>query len=399
MNFRGIKRISSIRMLCSYIGVCLILMLLVGIRWNHHLLNKQENTQDWKFAKFKLEEWEKDKLVMPWLSMDGNFNEIQPGMFCFINGTNMKISMKNKECVCRFDYFGSDCGIPDSVWFGHFKQFETNMISSGLVKRETPRRVIQTMVVNHEFELFEARVRHYGDTVDAYIILESNYSEHGDKKNLDFFYKLSIGWLSEYQDKFLYIFLSFFHPDAVKDGWFAVSYPRTFMGKHGLPRLLNLKEDDLVIYNDADEIPDRNVLTFLKLYDGYTEPIKLSYRWTIFGYYWLSVEGDKEQLHSVPAVCTVGMMNHVFHNDSYALRSSAHTKPEFQERIASYEREVKEWNVGVVGHYADRLLLDIIVHGAFHQRESKENLCLLKPKINLDGATLKTDWIWITSAD
>lgn len=44
-----------------------------------------------------------------------------------------------------------------------------------------------------------------------------------------------------------------------------------------------LRDDDLFLLLDADELPTPEVLQFLKLYDGYSEPIRFGFRWTIFG--------------------------------------------------------------------------------------------------------------------
>ena len=49
-----------------------------------------------------------------------------------------------------------------------------------------------------------------------------------------------------------------------------------------------------LIFSDADEIPRREVITFLKLYDGYPEPFKLHYRWNMYGFFWEKNEGKKE---------------------------------------------------------------------------------------------------------
>ncbi len=43
---------------------------------------------------------------------------------------------------------------------------------------------------------------------------------------------------------------------------------------------------------DADELPEPEVLLFLKLYDGYTEPIRFGFKWTVFGFYWLKTENE-----------------------------------------------------------------------------------------------------------
>ena len=58
---------------------------------------------------------------------------------------------------------------------------------------------------------------------------------------------------------------------------------------------------------------------FLKLYDGYTEPIRFGFRWTVFGFYWLKAEDPglmdkiplfghrkKERLLQLWVMCTLG---------------------------------------------------------------------------------------------
>lgn len=58
------------------------------------------------------------------------------------------------------------------------------------------------------------------------------------------------------------------------------------MGIYGLNRIRGVRSDDLFVLLDADEIPTREVLMFLKLYDGYPEPIRLAMRWSVFGFFW-----------------------------------------------------------------------------------------------------------------
>ena len=48
----------------------------------------------------------------------------------------------------------------------------------------------------------------------------------------------------------------------------------------------DLKPDDLFMYTDGDELPRPEILQFLKLYDGYPQPIAFKYKWSIFGFFW-----------------------------------------------------------------------------------------------------------------
>ena len=72
-------------------------------------------------------------------------------------------------------------------------------------------------------------------------------------------------------------------------------------------------------FADADELPLPEILLFLKLYDGYTEPIRFGFRWTVFGFYWLKAEDPglmdkiplfghrkKERLLQLWVMCTLG---------------------------------------------------------------------------------------------
>lgn len=88
------------------------------------------------------------------------------GIFCFIEGTNFDITGKN--CTCLEGYNGPDCGIPDSVWYGHYKTRPKEM--QKLTHRLIPRRIIHAVPVNHEFDFFETRVKTLDDVVDAFII-------------------------------------------------------------------------------------------------------------------------------------------------------------------------------------------------------------------------------------
>ena len=76
---------------------------------------------------------------------------------------------------------------------------------------------------------------------------------------------------------------------------------------------------------DADELPTVETLMFLKMYDGWSEPVKFGFRWTVYGFFWLESEEPgmletipifskifkpekKEKLLTLYVVCTVGML-------------------------------------------------------------------------------------------
>ena len=68
---------------------------------------------------------------------------------------------------------------------------------------------------------------------------------------------------------------------------------------------------------DADELPAPEALLFLKVFDGWTEPVRLTMRWTVFGFFWLMSNqvGKKEvrlerteEILTLYAACTIGML-------------------------------------------------------------------------------------------
>ena len=83
-----------------------------------------------------------------------------------MEGTDLAKYVDN--CVCRPDYYGTDCGIPDAVWFGNY--VDRKLERENLRIRKVPRRIIHGVPVNHEFDFFETRVKSLGDVVDAFII-------------------------------------------------------------------------------------------------------------------------------------------------------------------------------------------------------------------------------------
>lgn len=122
--------------------------------------------------------------------------------------------------------------------------------------------------------------------MDAYIVCESNYTAHGDPKPLHLLNKMQSGFMKPYHSKIIYVPLLKFPAQGRKNGWFMDMYLRTYMGVHGLERIKGVRPDDLFVLLDADEIPTREVLMFLKLYDGYPEPVRLAMRWSVFGFFW-----------------------------------------------------------------------------------------------------------------
>ncbi|KAG7158517.1 Beta-1-4-mannosyl-glycoprotein 4-beta-N-acetylglucosaminyltransferase-like [Homarus americanus] len=292
------------------------------------------------------------------------FQDIGENRTCFIGGTDIERTEQSPEggCRCLDRYFGMDCGIPEAAWYGRYKHHFPGTL---LRRREVPRRIINGFPVNHEFALFETRMHELYDVVDVFIVGESNYTAHGDPKDLKFLSRFQQGYLKEYQEKIVYVSLEFFSLMSQKSGWVADSYLRVYLGEKGLSLLKGVRDDDLFVLSDADELPTREILTFLKVYDGYPEPVTFALRWNVFGFFWRVskentwlnvINGNKEEVTHVSSVATIGMLRKVLLGNVYNIRKQGMWKNlKMAHSVRSYRDEghiVGDWEAGTVGHYA-----------------------------------------------
>lgn len=167
------------------------------------------------------------------------FIEIAPGLSCFREGSNLENTaiimhqQLNAACSCLPGYFGRDCGIPEPIWLSCID----DICQRRLVQRQTPRRLIHGINVNHELEFFEARLSEIGDVVDVLIVGESNTTAGGDTSELYLLPNLKRGFMEDYQHKILHVLIDKFPPQGLVDGWFADTFIRDYMGKKGLERI------------------------------------------------------------------------------------------------------------------------------------------------------------------
>lgn len=82
------------------------------------------------------------------------------------------------KCVCRPGWHGPYCGVPTMVYHSNLPTKER------LTPRETPRRVINAININHEFDLLHARFHELSQAVDLFLICESNFTAYGEKRPL-----------------------------------------------------------------------------------------------------------------------------------------------------------------------------------------------------------------------
>ncbi|XP_069855670.1 beta-1,4-mannosyl-glycoprotein 4-beta-N-acetylglucosaminyltransferase [Dipodomys merriami] len=246
------------------------------------------------------------------------------------------------ECVCLPGWHGPSCGVPTVVQYSNLPTKER------LVPREVPRRVINAINVNHEFDLLDVRFHELGDVVDAFVVCESNFTAYGEPRPLKFRELLTNGTFEYIRHKVLYVFLDHFPPGGRQDGWIADDYLRTFLTQDGVPRLRNLRPDDVFIIDDADEIPARDGVLFLKLFDGWTEPFAFHMRKSLYGFFWKQ-PGSLE----VVSGCTVDMLRAVYGLDGIRLRRRQYyTMPNFRQYENRTGHILVQWSLGSPLHFA-----------------------------------------------
>ncbi|KAJ8001643.1 hypothetical protein DPEC_G00171600 [Dallia pectoralis] len=246
------------------------------------------------------------------------------------------------KCVCRPGWHGPYCGVPTMVYHSNLPTKER------LTPREKPRRVINAINVNHEFDLLHVRFHELAQAVDLFLVCESNFTAYGERRPLRFLRLLLNGTYDYVRHKILYVFLDHFPEGGRQDGWIADDYLRTYLTRDGMARVTGSRSDDVFVINDADEIPSSEGLLFLKLFDGWTEPFAIHMRKSLYGFFW-------KQLGSLEVVsgCTVGMLRDVYDSDGIRLRRREYyTMPGFRKYENNTGHILVQWAVGSPFHFA-----------------------------------------------
>ncbi|KAI1884510.1 hypothetical protein AGOR_G00227120 [Albula goreensis] len=214
--------------------------------------------------------------------------------------------------------------------------------------QDVPRRVINAINVNHEFDLLHVRFHELAQAVDLFLVCESNFTAYGESRPLQFLRLLLNGTYDYVRHKILYVFLDHFPEGGRQDGWIADDYLRTFLTRNGMSRVVGMRPDDVFIINDADEIPAQEGILFLKLFDGWTEPFAIHMRKSLYGFFWKQL-GSLEVLSG----CTVGMLKTVYDRDGIKLRRREYyTMPGFRQYENDTGHILVQWSIGSPFHYA-----------------------------------------------
>lgn len=204
-----------------------------------------------------------DKIYLKYTSTSNKYVNFNMSM-CFVNGTDLKVmqrSENNWRCECIAGWHGPDCGQPEVIWRAFLTSRKPVKIRG---PRKYHRRLIYIFEVNkYSKVLAEIRINELQDTVDLFVVCEENGHD---------FLKRSLenGFLKKFHYKILYAG----DDRARKMQWLKQNVIR------------NVKDDDLIMFNNSSDIPNRLALEFLKTYDTWPEPLHFRLRWSVYGFFW-----------------------------------------------------------------------------------------------------------------
>jgi len=123
------------------------------------------------------------------------------------------------------------------------------------------KQIIDTFSFYNELDMLTFRLEYLYAVVDKFILVESTLTHAGNPKKL--FYEENKALYEKYHDKIVHVIVDDL-PDITveKDAWVREKMQRNSWTR-GI-KDININDDDLILINDVDEIPDRNTLIDMK---------------------------------------------------------------------------------------------------------------------------------------
>ena len=127
-------------------------------------------------------------------------------------------------------------------------------------------KIIDSFIFYNEIEMLNYRLSILDEHVDYFIIVESNYSFSGNKKDL--YYEKNKHLFSKFNNKIIHIILDdlpYKQPNInykLNQQWINESFSRNGIAQ-GINKL-HLEDDDIILTSDLDEIPNPNILIKIK---------------------------------------------------------------------------------------------------------------------------------------
>lgn len=251
-----------------------------------------------------------------------NFFSAENTSKCWKEGVSNKSSSTSEKCLCESGWHGKDCGQPEVVW----RAIMASKQNIKLKPRKISRRLIYTFSVqDYNSAIAEVVIEELHHVVDLFVICDFSAAED------NFQHKLNKGLLSSHQHKILYINAA--HKSRK---------PSRVISKYIWAKMIsvvkNIKEDDIYVLSGPEEILNWRALMFLKVYNGWPQPIGFRLRWSVFGFFW---QHPSKTIITVRA-CTIGRIYELYRTNSLFLQ---------REGGETNERNVLGLVIGDLNHY------------------------------------------------
>jgi beta-1,4-mannosyl-glycoprotein beta-1,4-N-acetylglucosaminyltransferase len=119
-------------------------------------------------------------------------------------------------------------------------------------------KIVDCFTFYNEIDLLLFRLEHLYNTVDNFVIAEANITFSGIKK--ESFFQKNIKLFEKYQDKIIHVITEI---PFTGNAWDVERNQRMSIDR-GIQKVL-LYDNDIITITDVDEIPDKNLLTNLKI--------------------------------------------------------------------------------------------------------------------------------------
>jgi beta-1,4-mannosyl-glycoprotein beta-1,4-N-acetylglucosaminyltransferase len=192
--------------------------------------------------------------------------------------------------------------------------------------------------MNDELDMLEIRIEELWDVVDYFIIVEARRTFQNSEKPL--YFDLNKSKFEKYASKIIHVALD--QGSDVVIEWENEVYFRNAIGHFGIPQIekkrgIKVRDSDIIMVGDIDEIPDHRVISFLGTYQGYPTTSVFSLRWSYYSFLWL----NKNKLEGTVAV-TVG--------DLRKFNSDLNTNWVRYNRLEKQGKDI--WVIGRMGLWA-----------------------------------------------
>ncbi len=120
-------------------------------------------------------------------------------------------------------------------------------------------KLIDCFLFYNELDMLRYRLDYLYDTVDFFVLVESTLTFAGSNKELH--YENNKTLFEKYNDKIIHIIVKDLPTKEETDN----TWVREKMHRNCIQRgLININDNDIIIINDLDEIPDKNTLKIIK---------------------------------------------------------------------------------------------------------------------------------------